>query len=267
MIIVSPILDAYFKLRLKRYDYRKKVYLASLQQKLRSKKLGVILLRNLNEVMATHTSYHQEFSDLLNDENYQQKFWESDLGYMWYQGNFGAKNPSFQLTLDTIITNSYESHLDLGCGWGELSFQVASNTNAKRVVGIDISEDIILKAKAFHGNTHAVFLHKDVFAIDEKFDLITIFGPSDYISPSDFNDVLEKLITTANKEILLHNSLRKQGFENVLNIKEAIEIKRYDVGYVQPINFLLKELQLKYNFKFELKKHGLDALLAQITIL
>lgn len=267
MIIISPILDSYYKLRLKSYNYRKKVYLASLQQKLRTSRLGVALLRNLNDMMAQHTYYHDEFAALLNGENYQQKFWESDLGYMWYLGNLGARNPSFQLTLETINAHNYNSHLDLGCGWGELSHKVATSTNAKWIVGIDISEDLITKAQKLHASNRAVFLHKDIMQVDEKFELITVFGPSDYISPAEFPKILEKLITTATKEILLLNSLRKQGFEKVLDLKEAIEVKRYDVGYVQPVNFLLKQLQEKYAFKYELKKHGLDALLAHITIL
>ena len=97
-----------------------------------------------------------------------------------------------------------------------------------------------------------------------NYDLITLFGSTDYIPPSAYGRALEHIITLANKEIIIVNSLRGIPLEKAMEIQEAIEVKRYDDGYLQATNFLLNNLQKKHSFSFEIKKFGADSLMAII---
>jgi cyclopropane fatty-acyl-phospholipid synthase-like methyltransferase len=263
MIIVSPILDSYFRFRLKNISYRRAVYDKALQHKLRYGKTGQIILRNLGELMAENTTWHKEFSDLVGAENYQKSFWESDLGYMWYQGNLNAQNKYFDFAIEEIKKNELSSVLDVGCGWGKFCNDVVT-AGVNNCKGIDISADIILKAKNNFPDKNIVFEHKDVLEEKGHYDLITLFGSTDYIPPAVYNKVLEHIITHANKEIIIVNSLRGVPLEKAMKLERALEIKRYDDGYLQATNFLLKDLQKKYSFEFTMQKFGTDSLMTVI---
>jgi SAM-dependent methyltransferase len=267
MLLISPLIDAYFSFRLKDILYRNQCYQKVLNKELRLSKLGTILLRNLNEAMSLNREYHDEFAKLLNDKDYQQAFWESDLGFLWYQGNLQQQNKYFELALCEIKEKKYKSHLDVGCGWGELSNKAAEFAFVEVALGIDVSEDIIDKAKEINKNSKAIYQCKDVLDIEDKFDLITLFGSTDYILPTIFNKALDKIIISANREIIIVNSLRKVKFEESLSFTDAKEITRYDIGYVQPINYLLKKLSGKHKFTYDIKKFGLDSSLTTIKII
>ena len=266
MLLISPLIDNYFQTRLKSSAYRNKCYVKAINKELRISKMGTILLRNLNEVMSKIPKCHDEFVKLLNGKDYQQAFWESDLGYLWYQGNLQQQNKYFDFALITIKENRYNSHLDVGCGWGELTKKVAQFDFVDKALGIDISEDIIAKAKELNKSTKAIYQNIDIMDINEKFDFITLFGSTDYINPGIFKNTLEKIIQLANKEIIIVNSLRKIKFEDSLKLETALEIKRYDMGYVQPINNLLSSFKQNYSFTYEINKFGLDSSLTIIKI-
>jgi 2-polyprenyl-3-methyl-5-hydroxy-6-metoxy-1,4-benzoquinol methylase len=268
MLFISPILNFYYKQKLKKIEYRNDIFKQALDKKLRKTKLGRIILRNMHEEMTKNPFLHEELAGIIgNPEEYQKKFWGSDLGFFWLNGNYKISNPNFKLTIDTINENKYKSHLDIGCGWGELSMLVAMESDAQRIVGIDISNDLISKAQSMHSHEKAEYLCKDVMQMEESFEIITVIGPVDYIKPDEFPSVLRKILSLAKKEIILIHSLRAQPMEEVLKIKTALEVKRYDIGYVQPLNFLLSQFKEEYSFSYEVQKHGVDALLARIIIL
>lgn len=264
MILISPLLDSYFQTKLKNSSYRRKVYDKALRKKLRASKMGNIILRNLGDAMAANPSYHKEFATWYGEENYQKNFWESDLGYLWYQGNLHAKNKYFDFAIEEIKKNNLQSLLDVGCGWGRFCADVAKIESVSKIKGIDISEDIILNAKQNFSGSRAIFECKDVLNENENYDLITLFGSTDYIPPAGYDKVLEHILVHANKEIIIVNSLRGIPLERAKEIEDAIEIKRYDDGYLQATNHLLKGLQRKYSFSFEISKFGTDSLLAVI---
>ena len=266
MLLISPILDNYFLLRLRNLNYREACYVKALNKELRTSKMGNILLRNLNEVMSINPQYHDEFIKLLKGKDYQQAFWESDLGYLWYQGNLQQQNKYFDLALLTIKENKYNSHLDVGCGWGELTSKVAEYEFVEKALGIDISQDIIEKAKGLNKSTKAIYQCIDILDLNTKYDFITLFGSTDYINPHVVKNALEKILQLANKEIIIVNSLRKIKFEDSLELKTPLEIKRYDTGYVQPINNLLKVFKQKYPFTYEINKFGLDSSITVIKM-
>ncbi len=234
-----------------------------MQKELRSSKTGNIILRNLGDAMAENPDYHNEFATLFGGENYQKKFWESDLGYLWYQGNLNAQNKYFEFAIAEINKNKLQSVLDVGCGWGRFCRDVVI-TGVKNCKGIDISADIILKAKENFLSSGVLFEHKDVLEETGNYDLITLFGSTDYILPAVYGKVLEHLLVHANKEIIIVNSLRGIPIDKAIEIEQAIEVKRYDDGYLQATNYLLKNLQKKYSFNFEMRKFGTDSLMTVI---
>ena len=264
MIYISPLLDSYFRLRLKNSSYRRKVYDKALRKELRTSKTGNVILRNLGDVMAANPSCHKEFASLYGEENYQKNFWESDLGYLWYQGNLHAQNKYFEFAIEEIKKNSLQSLLDVGCGWGRFCADAAKVRSISKIKGIDISEDIILNAKENFPGSGVLFECKDVLEETENYDLITLFGSTDYIPPAVYNKVLEHILVRANREIIIVNSLRGIPLERAKEIEQAIEVKRYDDGYLQATNRLLKVLQQKHSFSFEISKYGADSLLAVI---
>lgn len=263
MIIISPVLDSFFRFRLKNPSYRARVFRQAMNKELRSGKTGVIILRNLGELMAMNPAYHKEFAQMFGEEDYQKNFWESDLGYLWYQGNLNAQNKYFEFALSEIKANGIRSVLDVGCGWGRFCNEVVQS-GIENCKGIDISADIISQAKSNFPNSKAVFEHKDIREENSRYDLITLFGSADYIPPADYEKVLEHILTHTNKEVIIVNSLRGIPLEKALRLEEAMEIKRYDDGYLQPTDHLLKGLQKKYIFDFNSQKAGTDSLMTII---
>ena len=63
---------------------------------------------------------------------------------------------------------------------------------------------------------------------------------------------------------MIVNSLRQLDYNEVLNLTESQEIKRYDVGYVHPLNHLLNDLKSDGNFEFTIETFGLASTLARV---
>src|SRR5215471_13632321 len=105
MLIVSRVLNSYFDFRLKSSSFRQKIYRKALKRELRNSKVGRLILRKLGMAMAQNTSLHDEFSSLVGENNYQRSFWESDMGYSWFQDTIGAQNKYFEFALQEIKTN------------------------------------------------------------------------------------------------------------------------------------------------------------------
>jgi SAM-dependent methyltransferase len=264
MIIVSDLLNVFYKTKLQSSAYRKKVYEQAFNKQLRGDKLGIVLLRNLNEKMSSTPALHGEIIDIIGEENYQKNFWESDFGFLWYQGNLKAKNFYFNFGLNQIREFNCQSVLDVGCGWGEFSAEASKLDNVTVSLGIDISDKIIDDAKHTYGNTKAKYEFKTIFDIIDAYDLVTLFGSTDYIHPTSFRQALEKILSIAQKKVIIVNSLRGTPIDLALTLKESLEIRRYDIGYVHPIKYLLDDLSKYYSFTYTIQKAGLDSVLVDI---
>ncbi len=265
MIIISDILNGLLMTRLKNKNYRHKIFLAALNHELRHKKIGKALLRNLNQLMSSDTSIHNEFTELVGKENFQTKFWESDLGYLWFEGNANANKPYFNEAVQLIKRNSIQSLLDVGCGWGVFCNKCIQETKISSVKGIDISEGVIQSAQNKFKNGKLSFEVKDAFLVSEKYDLVTIFGSVDYIHPDKIEEFVVKLIDTAKKNVLIVHSLRKISIEDLLMLNHSSEIKRYDIGYVHPLQFILNKYKEDLKFTFTITRSGLDSALVIVS--
>lgn len=264
MIIVSQLLDTYYRIRLHSRKFRERAFKHAINNELRHSRSGRILIRNINHVMKQNPSFHNEVIALLNGKDYQEIFWESDLGYGWFEGNFGISNDYFEFAKKEIADKKYETLLDVGCGWGEFCRQCAAINCLKKITGIDISEKIINEAQQKSTGAKISYQHKTIFDITEKSDIITMFGSPDYMSPPDFIEVVKKALSLYNKEIVMLNSLRGVPFEDAFNSNTAKEIRRYDLGYVHPMNYILKGLCDKEKFNFKVIKYSKDAQMAII---
>jgi SAM-dependent methyltransferase len=252
-------------MRLSGKGYREDIFKKALSCELRQSRMGRIVIRNLNEIMAAQPELHSEFKDVMGNRDYQEAFWASDLGYLWYEANFGAQNTYFEFAKKEITEKGYSSVLDVGCGWGEFCSQCAKLSNVTRVTGIDISEKIIKIAKEKSSGDKIRYSHSTINEESEPSDMITLFGSADYIPPTEFAGIVEKAIQLANREVIIVNSLRKLPIERALTLTEAVEVKRYDTGYVQPINTLLHKLHEKHKFNYKVEKYGRDSQMAVIT--
>lgn len=262
MLVVTPLLDQYYQWRLRSSSYRKNVYAAALRGELHSSKLGTVLLRNLNVLMARYPEWHDEVKAVAPNDDYARIFWQGDLGYLWYQGNYSAPNPYFDFVLEHA--NGYVSHLDVGCGWGELCAKVAGRAEMQCVLGVDIAPRAIEVANRRHVRPNLAFRCCDVRQVNDSFDLVTCFGATDYMTPALFPELLKKMIALTRSELILSHSLRGQPYEQVLELRESRLVRRYDEGHVHPVAHLLKQLQTSLQFKFETQKFGADSLLVRV---
>ncbi len=77
--------------------------------------------------------------------------WQAQVGKSWAE-NYHLTDRSFsgltQRLLERIETSDARAVLDIGCGAGELSLAIARARPAARVVGVDISADLVAAARA-----------------------------------------------------------------------------------------------------------------------
>lgn len=266
MFVLSPLLDFWYSVRLNSKEFRTEVFQKAIKQELRNSKKGIIILRNLAKAMTEKPELHQEFADLLPEKNYQKYFWEGDLGFLWYQGNFKEKNEYFNLALQEISSNAWTSVLDIGCGWGRFCEEAAKISTVEKVKGIDISEELIKKCRANTSSQKIKFQCLDAMEEKEQFDLVTLFGSTDYLENEYLDKLLSHLITLAKKKIIIVNSLRGMPFETLNTMKTSKEVHRYDRGFVHPLPQMLTALQRNHSFTFQIRKFGKDSVLAMVEI-
>jgi len=100
-----------------------------------------------------------------------------------WEGNFYNKNSRLQdefaaHALRERVFRSDESVLDVGCGTGKITSQIATLIPEGEVVGIDISKSMLGTARVLHGNVpNLSFRFADArdFVLDKQFDLIVSF--------------------------------------------------------------------------------------------
>lgn len=262
MYLLKKVLDKYYVLRLKDYKYRIAKFELALNNKLSNTKLGKVLLKNINQQMGVHPDWHKELKSLIGSRNYQEVFWSSDFSFNWYNNSLGSENEYFNYALTIIKKCNYESVLDVGCGWGMFCRYVSNLNTVNRIHGIDVSDSIIKRAQSVGKNDDVKFSCKPIDKVDEKFDLVTFFGCSDYIHPDEIKDSINAAIKIASKKIIMTNSLRNVPYGKVLNITSSLKVVTYDIGYIHPLNMILNEL----NVDFKIFKMGLDSQIVVISI-
>ncbi len=262
MLLLSKSVDLFFGILLSNKTYRKSLFKAAVNHELRNSRYGRIALSRLNIYMSKHHFTHSEFMEVAGSDNYQRAFWQSDLGYVWFNNSIHNENLYFKYAIKNIEDSHLETVLDVGCGWGEFCARTSALPHVSKVLGIDISEKIIEEAKKRFTNNNLFFQVHQVDEIKEHFDIVTVFGAIDYIYPDKIESFLEKVLSISTKQIIMVSSLRGIDFEQARLIEKPIEVKRYDIGYVQPLYQFFHKKGLK-NIHFE--KMGQDSQLIHIV--
>lgn len=113
--------------------------------------------------------------------------------YNWSWGKQYASAIEFVLNEIKKDDKSINSIVDLGCGDGRITRELAEIFNNKRILGIDYSSKAISLAKSLNPNIS--FLNLDIIneTINEKFDAITLIEVFEHI-PLDLCDNFAKVL-------------------------------------------------------------------------
>jgi SAM-dependent methyltransferase len=129
--------------------------------------------------------------------------------------------------------------LDIGCGFGQMSWQMATRWPSARVTGADISpRSIALAAKVFaRPNLSYTAATLDALSVDTSYDLITLIDVYEHIADDEraaFNSQLARLLAPDGVVILTFPTpayqrlLRDQHPEQLQPIDEDIDVRKLD---------------------------------------
>ncbi|HEV8405032.1 MAG TPA: class I SAM-dependent methyltransferase [Nitrososphaera sp.] len=121
-----------------------------------------------------------------------------------YQSNF-VYNQIFRaqekFLLNHIKGLSFNTVLEVGCGFGRITKQLLENFPETRYTAVDLSPDQIENAKRFVNNSKVNFAVSDIqsFSSVNKFDLVLAVEVLLHIKPEDINSTISKLLSLTNK--------------------------------------------------------------------
>lgn len=159
--------------------------------------------------------------------------------------------------LNRISLSSKAIILDIGCGDGKITCEVAKKAHEGRVIGTDISPKIIeLASKDYHHLQNMNFLQMDASKniFHKKFDVITSFNCLHWIK--DTQNALYGMATAAlsNAQIILILSHKKSLFHLVMDkLSSSLKWNKYFLGFVNPRSFfeihIFERMLIKAGFK------------------
>lgn len=150
--------------------------------------------------------FRQEF-DLLKKEIEQPAYFREKLIY-----NYLYKGPVLEwyMRVKTKLEKNYQVFhelvpvqgkiLDIGCGYGFMSYMLSFTSSQRTVTGIDYDEEKIDTASHCFSKTDNInFVHSDVTGFSfEKYDAIILADMLHYLQQDEQRQVLEKCISNLN---------------------------------------------------------------------
>ncbi len=150
--------------------------------------------------------FRSEFN-ALRTEIEQPAYYREKLIY-----NYLYKGPLLEwyMRIKTKLENNYTIFhelvprqgkiLDIGCGFGFMSYMLYFVSNKREITGIDYDEEKIETANHCFSKTTAInFVHSDILNFSfEKYDAIILADILHYLQPGEQDLVLEKCITQLN---------------------------------------------------------------------
>ena len=158
-------------------------------------------MRHLNQNMDKYLETFQTWNKVA--ESYQDKFMNLDL-----------YNDSYDLFFDLILKIN-SSILEIGCGPGNITKYLHSKKNDLKIMGIDISENMIELAKK--NNPTAKFVMMDCRQIDnlnKKFDAIICGFCIPYLSNKDCKKLISDCKYLLNDNGILYLSFVAGNYGN-----------------------------------------------------
>ena len=151
--------------------------------------------------------YFREEFDLLKKEIEQPKYFREKLIYNYlYKGPF----LEWYMRIKTKLEKNYQPFheivpsqgkiLDIGCGYGFMSYMLAFTSAERTITGIDYDEQKIDTANHCFSKTDKInFVHSDVMAFAfENYDAIIMADILHYLQPTEQKQVIEKCINKLN---------------------------------------------------------------------
>ena len=152
--------------------------------------------------------YFREEFDLLKKEIEQPKYFREKLIY-----NYLYKGPVLEwyMRIKTRLEKNYcifhelvpmqGKILDIGCGYGFMSYILAFTSAQRQITGIDYDEEKIDTANHCFSKTNNInFVHSDVIGFEfEKYDAIILADILHYLQPAEQKQVIEKCISNLNQ--------------------------------------------------------------------
>jgi 1-acyl-sn-glycerol-3-phosphate acyltransferase len=150
--------------------------------------------------------FRQEF-ETLRKEIEQPKYFREKLIY-----NYIYKGPVLEwyMRIKTRLEKNYQVFhelvplqgkiLDVGCGYGFMSYMLSFTSAHRQIIGIDYDEDKIDTANNCFSKTDNVnFVHSDIMGFEfEKYDAIILADMLHYLQPAEQKLVIEKCISNLN---------------------------------------------------------------------
>ncbi len=151
--------------------------------------------------------YFRDEFDLLKKEIEQPKYFREKLIYNYlYKGPF----LEWYMRIKTRLEKNYQPFhelvpmqgkvLDIGCGYGFMSYMLAFTSSQRQITGIDYDEDKIDTANHCFSKTDSInFVHSDVMGFAfENYDAIILADMLHYLQPNEQKIVIEKCISHLN---------------------------------------------------------------------
>ena len=161
-------------------------------------------LTNFNFIKKSkmNVSHHYDLSDDLYDLFLDKKR-QYSCGYFKNENDTleDAQNNKIQHIIKKLNIQSNQKVLDIGCGWGSLSIDIAKSKNCE-VTGITLSQNqldyCLKKAKELNLENQVTFKLMDYRELDEKFDRIVSVGMFEHVGRKfykKFFKQVEKLLS------------------------------------------------------------------------
>ena len=138
-----------------------------------------------------------------------------------------AQKAKIQLIMNKLKISPNSKILDIGCGWGGLSYTIAQNNPTCEVIGISISNEQINCAKEkYKHQLNLKFMYCDYRNLPDlniKFDRIVSIGMFEHVGSKNFDPIFNicNKIMKEDSIFLLHTITSKQ-------VQETKEIKETD---------------------------------------
>lgn len=152
--------------------------------------------------------YRSEFNKLRTEIEQPAYFREKLIYNYLYKGPF----VEWYMRIKTKLEKNYQVFhelvprqgkiLDIGCGYGFMSYMLYFTSNQREITGIDYDEAKIATANHCFSKTSAVnFVHADVLNFSfEKYDAIILADILHYLQPDQQKQVIEKCIGQLNPD-------------------------------------------------------------------
>lgn len=164
---------------------------------------------------------------------YQDKFMDLDL-----------YNDSYDNFLD-LITKANASVLEIGCGPGNITKYLLTKKTDLKIIGIDISENMIELAKKNNPTAEFVIMDcREIDSLNKKFDAIVCGFCMPYLSKDDCVKLISDCKNLLNNSGILYLSFVDGNYENSGYISGSSGDRTY--FYFHNLNHLVKTLELNH---------------------